>query len=169
MTKKKEKHPAVSSGEPARLGAVRASERWRGIGHETDRERHPPLARLDPAFGTRVVRAVDVPLDEPEDSLLARLREVTPERVGREPVTRRGAGEDLIQREAGFARQRELREGVRRQVLRRVLRAPGPSCDPQGEVSVSAFSLSSHTDWRLPWNPLPLGTSAGAFMRHPPP
>lgn len=95
---------------------------------QTDRERHPPLARLLAAFGARVGRTVDIALYEAEDRLLPRLGQVTPQGVGRESVARVGADKDLVQREAGLAGERELREGVGRQVLLGILRSPGPCC-----------------------------------------
>lgn len=119
--------------------ALQARLRERERAH---RERHPPLARLLAAFGAWVGRTVDIPLYDAEDRLLPRLGEVTPEGVGRESVARVGADKDLVQREAGLAGERELREGVGRQVLLGILRSPGPCCFRRRRTQRECVSLS---------------------------
>lgn len=134
--------PAMGGMDPKSQGyPVQRFARERERAH---RERHPPLARLLAAFGTRVGRTVNIPLYEAEDRLLPRLGQVTPQGVGRESVARVGADKDLVQREAGLAGERELREGVGRQVLLGILRSPSPCCSRRrrGAQRARVVSLS---------------------------
>lgn len=72
-------------------------------------------------------------LDEARDRLLARVDEVRAERVGPDAVARGRALEDLVHGEAWLAGEGKVAEGVRRQVLERILCGPAAGCGMKRE------------------------------------
>lgn len=102
----------------------------------THRECHPPLARLPASLGALVRDAVHVPLQQPRDRLLPRLHEPAPQRVLLDRRRRRRRRKHLVQREARLARERKVRQRVRRELLQRFLVRPRSGCVARERVRV---------------------------------